>query len=200
MKNKAALLIMLLAIGAQGVKAQDSQGTTHRFTLQECLQYAYEHQDSMKNARLDIESANYKVKETIGIGLPQIDATANIQDYLKVPRTLLPAEFFGGEPGTYMPVKFGVKYQSSAGISINQLLFNGSYLVGLKASKTYKELSQRNLSRTKIAATTAVTKAYYQVLVNGEQLQLLDANVKQLEQQVKETSALNQQGFAEKID
>jgi len=200
MKNKAALLIMLLAIGAQGVKAQDSQGTTHRFTLQECLQYAYEHQDSMKNARLDIESANYKVKETIGIGLPQIDATANIQDYLKVPTTLLPAEFFGGEPGTYMPVKFGVKYQSSAGISINQLLFNGSYLVGLKASKTYKELSQRNYDRTKIATTTAVTKAYYQVLVNGEQLKLLDANVQQLEQQVKETSALNQQGFAEKID
>src|SRR5690606_5044996 len=105
MNKRTAFLIGLMFTGTLAVKAQDKQQVTiHRFTLQECLQYAYENQDSMKNARLDIESANYKVKETIGIGLPQIDASASLQDYLKIPTTLLPAELFDdGDPNTPSP-------------------------------------------------------------------------------------------------
>jgi len=174
-------------------------GRTYSFNLQDCLEYAYQHNDSLKNAQLDIESAKYKVKETVGIGLPQVSGSASLQDYLKVPTTLLPGEFFD-QPGTFIPVKFGVKYQSSAGLTLNQLLFNGSYLVGLKASKTFKELSERNFNRTKAATTVAVTKAYYQVLVSNEQIKLLDANIAQLSQQLKETTEMNKQGFVEKID
>ncbi|WP_423147228.1 TolC family protein [Rubrolithibacter danxiaensis] len=193
-------LIGLLSFSTLFVKAQDNPGgQTHEFNLQQCLDYAYANQDSMKNARLDIESANYKVKETIGIGLPQVSGSAALQDYLKIPTTLLPGEFFN-QPGTFIPVKFGVKYQANAGLSVSQLLFNGTYLVGLKASKTYKELSQRAFNRTKIETEIAVTKAYYQVLVNGEQLKLIDANLNQLKKQLNETTALNEQGFVEKID
>ncbi|WP_207532043.1 TolC family protein [Desertivirga arenae] len=195
------LLITLIFLSSIAIRAQENpQGRTFNFNLQECLQYAYENQDSIKNAKLDIESAKYKVKETFGIGLPQVSGSAQFQDYLKIPTTLIPAEFFGGDPGTFAPVQFGVKYQSNAGLSATQLLFNGSYLVGLKASKTYKELSERNLTRTKIATTVAVTKAYYQVLVSGEQIRLLDANLAQLGQQLKETTELNKQGFVERID
>jgi outer membrane protein TolC len=70
----------------------------------------------------------------------------------------------------------------------------------LKASKTFKELSEKNFNRTKISTTVAVTKAYYQVLVSNEQLTLLDANLKQLSQQLKETTEMNKQGFVERID
>ncbi|KAA6455377.1 TolC family protein, partial [Acidobacteria bacterium AB60] len=86
------------------------------------------------------------------------------------------------------------------GLSLNQILFNGSYLVGLKASRTYRELSQRNYTRSKIEANVAVTKAYYQVLVSDEQIKLYDANITQLKQQVDQTVAQNKQGFVEKID
>ncbi|WP_207421462.1 TolC family protein [Desertivirga brevis] len=195
------LLITLIFLSSIAIRAQENpQGRTFNFNLQECLQYAYENQDSLKNARLDIESAKYKVKETIGIGLPQVSGSAQFQDYLKIPTTLIPAEFFGGAPGTFAPVQFGVKYQGNAGLSASQLIFNGTYLVGLQASKTYKELSERNYNRTKVATTVAVTKAYYQVLVSNEQIRLLDANVAQLSQQLKETTELNKQGFVEKID
>jgi outer membrane protein TolC len=191
------LLCVVLSVFV--ANAQQVAVETHTFNLQDCINYAYEHQDSLKNARLDVESAKYKVKETIGIGLPQVSGTANLQDYLKVPTTLLPGEFFN-QPGTYIPVKFGVKYQSSVGVNINQLIFDGSYLVGLQASKTYTELSTRNYNRTKVQATVALTKAYYQVLVNDEQIKLLDANISQLKQQLNETSQMNKQGFVEKID
>jgi len=199
-KMKHIFLIILLVLGTLAVRAQqNNSGQTYRFNLQKCIEYAYEHHDSLKNAKLDIENANYKVKETTGSGFPQISANVSLQDYLKLPTSLLPGEFFG-KPGTFIPVKFGVRYQSAFGLNIDQLLFDGSYLVGLQASKTYKELSERNYTRTKIATNVAVTKAYYQVLVSGEQLKLLDANINQLKQLLSQTTELNKQGFAEKID
>ncbi|GAA3986053.1 TolC family protein [Mucilaginibacter dorajii] len=172
---------------------------TFSFNIQECVNYAYEHQNAVVNSGLDVKSAEYKVKETTGIGLPQVSGSAGIQDYLKIPTTLLPGEFFGA-PGTFVPVKFGVKYQSNLGVNVTQKLFDGSYFVGLQASKTYKELSTRNYTRSKITANVNVTKAYYQVLVSNEQVKLLDANIAQLKQQVDQTVAQNKQGFVEKID
>lgn len=196
---RSFLLVSLMILGSF-VRAQEApSGKTFQLNLQQCLEYAYANNDSLKNAKLDIESANYRVKETIGRGLPQVDGSAAFQDFLKVPTTLLPGEFFN-QPGTFVPVKFGVKYQSNAGISVSQLVFDGSYLVGLQASKTYKELSQKSFTRTKIETEIKVTKAYYQVLVNSEQLRLIDANFDQLKKQLNETKELNKQGFVEKID
>src|ERR1700754_3445713 len=129
---------------------------TYNFSIQDCINYAYEHQDSVVNAQLNIKSAEYKVKETIGIGLPQVKGSASFQDYLKIPTTLLPGQFFGRPEGAFVPVQFGVKYQSSFGVNADQILFDGSYLVGLKASKTYKELSIRNQIRSKIQVNVAV--------------------------------------------
>ena len=197
MRHISTILLILVSLWAN---AQAPAARTHRFTLQQCIDYAYEHQDSLKNAKLDIESADYKVKEIFGMGLPQVNGNINIQDFLKLPTSLLPGEFFGQPAGTFIPVKFGVKYQSSLGLNIDQLIFDGSYLVGLKASRTYKELSSKNYNRTKLNVNVAITKAFYMVLVSGEQLTLLDANLNQLKQQITETSQLFKQGFAEEID
>jgi len=172
---------------------------TFNFSVQECVNYAYEHQNTVQNAGLDVKSAEYKIKETTATGLPQVSGTASFSDYLSVPTTLLPGEFFGA-PGTFRPVKFGVKYNSNLGVTLTQKIFDGSYLVGLKASKTYKELSERTYTRTKITTNVAVTKAYYQVLVSNEQIKLTDANIAQLKQQLDQTVAQNKQGVVELID
>jgi outer membrane protein TolC len=200
-------------------------GTTHNFSLQDCINYAYEHQDTVKNAALDIKSAEYKIKETTGIGLPQINGSASFQDYLKTPSIIFP-DFIsqpiytilnkekvensstnqvisGTAPKSNSPgqsASFQQKYNTNVGLTLSQILFDGSYLVGLKASKTYKELSQRSYVRSKIDARVNVTKAYYQVLVSNEQVRLLDADLSQLKQQLDQTVAQNKQGFVEQID
>ena len=194
------LLLVCVATTSQAQQTAPPAGSVRNFSLQDCINYAYEHQDSVKNANLDIKSAEYKVKETTGIGLPQISGKASFQDYVKIPTTLLPGQFFGQPAGTFIPVQFGVKYQSALGLDLSQILFDGSYLVGLKASRTYKELSQRNYTRSKIDANVNVTKAYYQVLVSNEQIRLLDANINQLKQQLDQTIAQNKQGLVELID
>ena len=179
----------LTALKSYSQQARPDTGT-YNFTVADCVNYAYLHQDSVINASLDIKSADYKVKQTIGIGLPQISGTASFQDYLKTPTVI-----FGGQKfSIYQP------YNTSGSLNLNQILFDGSYLVGLQAAKTYKELSQRNYSRSKIDVNVNVTKAYYQVLVSNEQIKLLDANIYQVKQQLDQTVEQNKQGVVEKID
>jgi len=192
--------LLFIASAGYAQQAAPPANQVYSFSLKDCINYSYEHQDTVMNAQLDIKSADYKVRETTGQGLPQISGSATFTDYVKIPTTLIPGQFFGQPAGTFLPVQFGVKYQSGLGLNLSQILFDGSYLVGLKASRTYKELSQRSYTRSKIEANVNVTKSYYQVLVSNEQLKLLDANITQLKQQVDQTVAENKQGVAEKID
>lgn len=192
------LTIVFCLTAMFSAKAQFAD-TVAAFTLQEAIDYAQTHQSAVLNAKIDEEIAKNTVKKTVGIGLPQVNANINFQDYIKVPTNLLPGDFFG-RPGELIPVRFGVKYQSSAGIELSQLLFDGTYLVGLQASKTYKELSSKSLQRSRIETAVAVTKAYYSVLVSNEQLNLLDANIIRLKKSLKDTEALFKNGFVEKID
>lgn len=190
--------LLFCLIGFLPAQAQQKD-TSATFTLQQAIDYALHHQSNVLNARLDEEIAKNTVKQTISIGLPQVSGNANLQDFIKVPTSLLPGEIIG-QPGKQVPVQFGVKYNSTLGLELNQLLFDGSYLVGLKASSTYKELSVKNSKRTRIETAVAVSKAYYSVLVSGEQLSLLDANLERLRKSLTDAQQLFKNGFAEKID
>ena len=197
MKHKLYLLLFSFTLALPGFAQQ--KDTTANFSLQEAIAYAQTHQVSILNAKIDEQIAINTVKKTIGIGLPQVSANASFQDFLTVPTSLLPGDFFGA-PGTFVPVKFGVKYNSTVGLEASQLLFDGSYLVGLKASRTFKELSVKNTGRNKIETTIAVTKAYYSVLVSNEQLALIDANLERLKKSLNDTEQMFKNGFVEKID
>jgi len=205
MKQKILITLLLITTSLAGFSQQAP--ANKNFTLADCINYAYLHQDSVLNAGLDIKSAEYKIKETIGTGLPQINGAISFQDFLKAPTTVGPnvfgpAGFAGYDPNAALvPFPFGaVNYSNNFSLTASQLLFSGTFLVGLQAVKTFKELSQRSLIRTKIQINVNVTKAYYQVLVSNEQVKLLDANIAQLKQQLDQTTQQNKQGFVEKID
>lgn len=200
MKRTLLLLFFALSLVIQSMAQQ--KDTTASFSLQEAIAYSLNHQVNIKNAKIDEQIAANTVKKTIGIGLPQVSASADFNDFLNVATSLVPAIFFDKDaaPGTTIPVKFGVKYNSSVGISASQLLFDGTYLIGLKASKTYKELSTKNTTRSRIETAVAVTKAYYSVLVSNEQLTLIDANLERLKKSLNDTEQMFKNGFVEKID
>ncbi|HVW99124.1 MAG TPA: TolC family protein, partial [Candidatus Babeliaceae bacterium] len=166
--RKITITLITSLLMLQGFAQQASPNTqTYNFSLAECINYAYEHQDSIRNAKLDITSANYKVKETIGQGLPQINGSITFQDFTRAPASVGP-DFLSGkaldDKARLVKFPFGaVQYNNTYSLQASQLLFSGSFLVGLQAVKTYKELSERNLTRSKIQTNIAVTKAYYQV-------------------------------------
>lgn len=177
-----------------------AQEQNKAFSLQQAVEYAVKNSPGYLNAELDQKSAEYRRKEIAGVGLPQISASIDVKDYLELPTSLLPGEFFGAPPGTFIPVKFGTKYNSTAGFTASQILFSSDYIFGLKASKEFLNLSRISVTRSKADLASQVSKAYYNVIINRDRIKLLEANIVRLKKIYEDTKALNQQGFAELID
>ena len=180
------------------VVAQEAK--TSSYSLQQAIEYSLKNSPNILNAELDKLNSVYKKNEILGLGLPQINGSIDIKDYLKIPTSLLPAQIFGGAAGSYLPVKFGTKYNATAGISASQLLFSADYLFGLKASEQFVGLYEINVKRTKAELVSQVSKAYYMVLVNTERLKIYDANISRLKKVTDDLTAYNKQGLTEIID
>ena len=186
-----------------------AQGST--MTLDECVKYALENSSTTRNAALDEQIAEAKVKETIGIGLPQVNGNVNLTHNQKLRRFFSAYDpnspFFGGAA---LPVNTGdvisaqnffqLPSSGDAGVSVDQLIFNGSYLVGLKASRAYKDLAVKETKQSKEQVVENVTKAYYTALINKQRLNLFETNIARLDTLLRNTRAMHQNGFAEKID
>lgn len=197
MRNLSLFLFMLLSAITTIAQSTDS---TLKFSIKQAIDYAITHQKDVLNAGLDAEISKYKVRETIGEGLPQLNASFDIKDYEKIPVSFVPGDFFGGEKGSFVPVQFGTRWNSTAGISATQLLFDPSYLIGVSASRTYRDLSNKNLIRTKLETAITVTKSYYSILLLRERKKVLDANRIRLQKLSSDIKAMFENGFVEKID
>ncbi len=206
-------LIPWLAKAQDTLTASDSKAI--KFSLKEAQEYALQNSPAVKSAAIDLESARKKIWETTAIGLPQVTATGNYQYIFKVPEfsfggfydyRLLP----DGTPitkndllNTYQPgqpVKLGVQQNFTWNISVNQLIFSGEYIVGLQASRTFKELSERNLQKTKNETKEAVAKAYYMILTGEENLSILRQNLQLIDKTLNDVTAMYKQGFVEETD
>ncbi|HZX73731.1 MAG TPA: TolC family protein [Cyclobacteriaceae bacterium] len=199
-------LITLAPVFAYGQQAGKS------FTLEQCIEYALQNAISAQDATLDQQIAAAKVKETIGIGLPQISGAASAVYNPQLQRFFMMYTGNGGiiDPSNVPGIKVGdviasqnfFQLKSSANVSlgINQLIFNGSYIVGLKAASTYKDLAYRAADQTNEQIIMQVTKAYYAVLINKERVDLFTDNIARVDSLLRNTKALNTNGFAESID
>ncbi|MDP4607471.1 MAG: TolC family protein [Flavobacteriaceae bacterium] len=174
-----------------------AQEIPSQLSLEEALAYAYTHNNQMINAGQDVRDAYAQKWVTIASGLPQIDGGVDYQNQLKRPVSLLPGEFFGGEPGTFIPVTFGQKQQVSATATLKQQIFNGSYLVGLQAIKTFIEISALSEVKTKIEVQKAVVNAYTNVLAAQESERIIADNIRQLKATAEETQKMWAQGMVE---
>lgn len=196
---KKLRIVCLLLILASGATAEN-RDSLYRFSVKEAIDYSLENQKDVKNSVLDTRIADAQVKEILGMGLPQLNGSVDIKDFFEIPTNLIPGEFFGGGPGTFIPIKFGTQYQASAGITASQLVFDPTYLVGLQATKTIHELSSKNLTRTRIETASNVQKAYYGLLLIRVRKEVIDANVERIAKLKQDTKALYDNGFVEKLD
>ncbi len=168
------------------------------FTLQQAMDYAAENSYMMQRAGMDVDIAGKRVKETTGMGLPQISGNGEFQNFLDIPTVLVPN--FGGNPNELIPAQFGTEYNITGGLQANQLLFDGSYIVALQAARTYRELSENAYTKSKQEVKAAVAKAYTAVIVAAENQKTLEGNFESLETVYKETKALYESGFVEEQD
>ncbi|MFT6867229.1 MAG: outer membrane protein [Cyclobacteriaceae bacterium] len=215
MKFKIFGLLFFLASIVSSAQVAKAQTDDAVFDMQQCIDYAVEHSTDMKNAILDEQSADSKVRETIGIGLPQVNGSVSVQKSPTLQRfygqyspnsTIGPtadqALQAGINDGDVFAAEnfFQLKGAGDANLSINQLIFNGSYIVGLQASNTYKELSIKQKIKTKGDVTSDVAKSYFNVLINQDRLRLFEANLARLDTLYHNTVEMQKSGFAEQID
>ena len=181
-------------------KSQEANKTS--FTLQESIEFSIKHSPNYLNSQLDLQNADFQRKEIRGLGLPQVNGSIDIKDYLVIPTSLIPASAFNpaAGPDEYLAVQFGTKYNATAGFSASQIIFSSDYIFALKASKELMNLSKISVTRTKSELAAQVSKAYYTALVNKDMVKLLDANIVRLKKIFDDTKAMNQQGFVELID
>lgn len=193
---KKYILTLIVALGSFAAVAQQGM------SLQECIDFALVNNPRIKSAQSAITESEAKVGEYLSTGFPQITGTADLGDNFVIPTTFVPAQIFDptAPEGSFVGVQFGTKYVGRATIDLNQMIFNGSYFVGLKAAKTYTELSKRDLISTEIDLIAAIKKAYYSVLVNQERHALVLKNYERLDSLLQQTKIMYENGFAEKID
>jgi len=200
------LVWMLSTIYSPVWSQTDSLDSAVPMSLEECLAYAYENSANMKNALLDIGIAKNDIGVTKSQGLPQINGSVVYNNNYAIQTQFLPAVFFADDPNEVdpnappVPVRFGVKHTGTAGITASQMIFDGSYFIGLKAARTYTDLAKKDFDQSKLEIAEQVTKAYYSVLVNQERQQLIISNFNRLDTLLRETQLLYDNGFVEKID
>lgn len=196
--TRIASLVLVLMTGISLVYAQTH--TKHAFTIQQAVEYAAKNNVQVKNALLNIQSQQQTNREITAAALPNITGSAGITDYIKIPTSLLPGEIFGQPAGTYIPVQFGTKYNSTATIQLQQLLFDGQVFIALQARATSIEFQTKNKEVTEEVIKTNIHKIYYQLVLSKTQLELLDANIARLEKLKHDAGELYKNGFAEKLD
>lgn len=192
MRNNLILLLSLLTLGFGS-----SQETPTRFTLGEAIAYALENNYSSINAIRDTVDARKQKWETIAEGLPQISGSISYQNQLKQPVSLIPAEFFGGEPGTFQPIVFGQPQQANATATLRQQIFDGSYIVGVQATKAFLSYSRNNLEKTEQQVRQSVVEAYGNVLLAEETVAILEKNLATLDKNLFETQKIYENGLGE---
>lgn len=203
-KSKIYILVIALSMFRLEAIAQEAPPQeTLQLTLKQALEYALENNVDAKNARLELLIAETTVKEELSKGLPQINGTFNFNYNPAIQVIFLPNEPPFGDPtidSDVIPARFGVSYQSGLGVTASQMIFDGSFFVGLRASKTLRELTEYDRIKTENDVLVTVKKAYFGVLVNKERIKLAESNLTRIDSLLDETKAIYEAGLAEKID
>ena len=188
MTNKLVLIFSLLL--SLQITAQEE---TLSLSLQEAIDYAIKNNTSAKNAKLDVDAAVKQKWETTAIGLPQISAKIDYNNWIKQQISLIDIN----NDGIDDELVFGTSQTVNATATLNQLLFDGSYLVGLQSAKVFLEISKNAKEKTDLEVRKAAINAYGNVLLSQESVVIYKSNITILKNNLRETKAIFENGLTE---
>src|SRR5690554_154017 len=169
MNSFKTIVMMTLLFVAQSTIAQE-------FSLFEAQSYALENAEAIKRSELDHESAKKQMVEVRAMGLPQINAEGSFQQFINIPTQVVDGALMG-QPGTTVEFRMGQEFNANAGATLNQLIFNGSYIIGLKVSKLYIEFVESSIKKSQEDILMNVTQAYQMALISARNKSYLDTLV-----------------------
>ena len=197
-KTYHLLFLFFFVLTGNYGNAQD----TLRVGLNDAVQYALEHNANTYKAQNEVFKARRKVWETTAMGFPQINGSVSYQKMLEKPVQMMPARIFNPQAPAdqYIPVSFGTDQSAKWAVQLNQLIFNGSYIVGLYSSRTYKKISENALVKTRQKVRELTVQAYGNALFQDEFLRIMDDNIQVVEQNLFEIRQMYRNGLVEQTD
>jgi len=197
---KKEYLYLIIAFTLLTVKVLTAQST---FSLEQAIDYALENNIEIKNAQLALDDADAQISERLSIGLPKVNGSVEFNHYPQVPKQALPDEFaqaFMLPPGEGQEVSFLLKNNFTAGVNASSLIFDGTYLTGVKAARLLKEYTEMQLKTQEQKTHNSVVDAYLPSLLIKESIKTLEKNITNLEVTLFETQEIYKAGFAEQLD
>jgi len=193
MTSKKTLLLLFV----MSLFSSLAQKLPDAVSLEEAIAYGEQNNRAVQKASMEVQKAYKEKWSTIAIGLPQINASANYQNFIELPTSLIPAQFFGGKEGEFAEVQFGTPQTMDAGVTLQQLVFDGSYIVGLQASNIFLMISQNVLEKTLLEVRKSIVNSYSSVLLIRENIHFLEKNKNNLNKNLEELNQLFRNGFEE---
>jgi outer membrane protein len=199
MKTSIFILAALILCLNGAVMSAQPLNPELKLTLKDAQAYAIEHNKMVITSKMDVEASRYALKEMVANVLPQVNASGNFTDNLKLMTTLLPGDFFG-KPGEKVPVTFGSQFNSGATIQAGLPLFNAPIYIGIQSAKLGQQLSEESLVKSELDIKESVAQSYYLILISEKSLIILDSNIANLKETLKSTRAMYNAGMAESTD
>jgi outer membrane protein TolC len=198
MKITVIILLVWLMSWIAPLGAEEADAAL-RFSLKQAQEYAVKFSTDTRNSRIDVTMAQKKIWETTAGGLPQLSATLSYRDNLKIPTTLIPAKFLDPDAaeGEFIGLKFGTQHNATLDVTATQLVFNGSYIVALRAAKVYLRQARNQQEKKEIDIRETVANTYHLVLLAEKNRQILLSSLDNLRQTWREAAAMHQAGFSE---
>lgn len=194
LRKEWAFLMALLAVGSAG-----AQTAPQELSLKDAINYALENKADAKKARLSVENSEYQIEEVRSRALPTITANGNLTYNPILQLNALPGDFFGA-PGTTILAPLGQEWVSTAGVNLNQAIFDMSVFTGLKAARSTREFYQVNAQLTEEQVIERVANNYYQVYVQRQQLAVIDSTYNNTAKVRDIIKGQYDNGLAKKID
>lgn len=195
MKNKAVLTLLFLVSLLQ---AQE-QKQTYLFSLQQAIDHALQNNYAAINANRDIDAAKQKKWETTAAGLPQISGSASYLNNFDFTLQGISGNAFNpaASPDDISLVAFGTKQSMNSSLTLSQLLFDGSYIVALQASKTYLKYYENAKQKSNTEIREMVINSYGNVLLAQESIAILEKNKATLSKTLSDTKETYKNGLIE---
>lgn len=194
-----AVLFLTLGLGLSALPARAQE--RRAMSLQDCVDYALQHADTLRNVRLNILRQNAQNNQIKALALPRVSLGGQLNYFPNPQQTLVPAGIFdGGKTAGYIPVQFTPGMSSTLSLSASQPLFDGTLLVALKARNTIMEVARLSSQLTEEGLKYQIRRAYYAIVIGQEQFRNVNEFLATAREVAHDLEVLYKTGFAEKID
>ena len=197
MKALFVPLVLFSLLPSTGRAQADS--AAQQLTIERAVQSALEHNHELIAAQLEVRRAEGRVQEAWGSALPRIDLKANYTNAIKKPVFFLP-DFLNPGSGKVSAIEIGSTHAFDMSLRADQILFNAAVFVGVGTAKIYERAAREIYRAKEVETVAAARKGFYGVLLAQEVRNMMESNLRNAEDNLRNVRILAGQGLVSEYD